>query len=139
MRSCGLSYVDVRQYLATIISCTDNIAERKIRYIRIARYQFRKIMQNRRSSTLFVATFIVLLGLPLVLSHSIVPSAGGTTTTTEQLVTDSTAQYIGKVTVAALPTPTEGTVTPLSLPDLSLPTQQQVGTDPPAPIVTPGS
>src|SRR2546428_2005147 len=96
-------------------------------------------MQNRRSSTLFVATFIVLLGLPLVLSHSIVPSAGGTTTKTEQLVTDSTAQYIGKVNVAALPTPTEGTVTPLSLPDLSLSTQQQVGTDPPAPIVTPGS
>src|SRR6059036_1811245 len=98
----------------------------------------RKIMQNRRSSTLFVATFIVLLGLPLVLSHSIVPSAGGTTTTTEQLVTDNTAQYIGKVNVAALPTPTEGTVTTLSLPDLSLSTQQQVGTDP-APIVTPGS
>src|SRR3989441_4452172 len=96
-------------------------------------------MQNRRSSTLFVATFIVLLGLPLVLSHSIVPSAGGTTTKTEQLVTDYTAQYIGQVKVAALPPPSEGPVPPLSLPDLSLSTQQQVGTDPPAPIVTPGS
>src|SRR2546422_1331252 len=96
-------------------------------------------MQNsRRRTTLFVATFIVLLGLPVVLSHSIVPSASGTTTTTEQLLTDNTAQYIGQVNVAALVTPTEGSVTPLSLPDLSLSTQQQVGTDP-APIVTPGS
>src|SRR3989441_4981081 len=98
--------------------------------------------RHKLTKTIPTVVIIALLTLPVILSHGAVAASASTSssaTSTEQLLTDYTAQYIGQVNVAALPTPTEGTVTPLSLPDLSLSTQQQVGTDPPAPIVTPGS
>src|SRR2546428_5033107 len=98
--------------------------------------------RHKLTKTIPTVVIIALLTLPVILSHSVVAASTSTSssaTSTEQLLTDYTAQYIGQVNVAALPPPTEGTVTPLSLPDLSLSTQQQVGTDPPAPIVTPGS
>ena len=80
---------------------------------------------------------IALLTLPGVLSHSVV-RGDTTTSSTEQLITEYSAAYIGQVNVAGLPAPTEGTLTPLSLPDLSVSTQAQSVTDP-ATIVTPGS
>src|SRR2546430_218815 len=98
--------------------------------------------RHKLTKTIPTVVIIALLTLPVIISHSVVAASVGTSssaTSTEQLLTDYTAQYIGQVNVAALPTPTEGTVAPLSLPDLSLSTQQQIGTDPPAPIVTPGS
>jgi hypothetical protein len=80
---------------------------------------------------------IALLTLPGVLSHSVV--RGDTnTSSTEQLITEYSAAYVGQVNVAGLPTPTEATLTPLGLPDLSVSTQAQSVTDP-ATIVTPGS
>src|SRR2546426_788597 len=98
--------------------------------------------RHKLTKTIPTVVIIALLTLPVILSHGAVAASASTSssaTSTEQLLTDYTAQYIGQVNVAALLTPTEGTVTPLSLPDLSLSTQQQVGSDPPAPIVTPGS
>src|SRR2546425_7450513 len=98
--------------------------------------------RHKITKTIPTVVIIALLTLPVILSHSVVAASASTSssaTSAEQLLTDYTAQYIGQVNVAALPPPTEGTVAPLSLPDLSLSTQQQVGTDPPAPIVTPGS
>src|SRR2546425_8611558 len=98
--------------------------------------------RHKLTKTIPTVVIIALLTLPVILSHSVLAASASTSssaTSTEQLLTDYTAQYIGQVNVAALPTSTEGTVAPLSLPDLSLSTQQQVGTDPPAPIVTPGS
>src|SRR2546428_9668477 len=98
--------------------------------------------RHKLTKTIPTVVIIALLTLPVILSHSVVAASASTSssaTSAEQLLTDYTAQYIGQVNVAALPPPTEGTVTPLSLPDLSLSTQQQVGSDPPAPIVTPGS
>ncbi|HZY48113.1 MAG TPA: hypothetical protein VFE96_09990, partial [Candidatus Bathyarchaeia archaeon] len=93
---------------------------------------------QRLAKTTAAVLTIALLTLPAVLSHSIIPTAHGNTTATEQLVTDYTAQYIGQVNVASLPVSTEGTVTPVGLPSLALSEQAQSIVDP-APIVTPGS
>ncbi len=102
---------------------------------------FKNFLDRRRLAKIIPAVLtIALLALPGVLSHSVVPSArGSTTTSTEQLIPEYSAVYVGQVNVAALPVPTEGIAAPLSLPDLSVSTQQQAVTDPPVSIVTPGS
>src|SRR5947208_1130264 len=116
-----------------------------MRYIRIPTYGVRKIMQNssRRRSILFVATFIALLSLPAVLSHSTVAgsitTSSNTTTSTEQLNSEY-AELIGQVNVGALPVPTGSTATPLSLdlPQLSMSTKVQASSNQ-FTVITPGS
>src|SRR5437016_4085674 len=116
-----------------------------MRYIRIPTYGVRKIMQNssRRRSILFVATFIALLSLPAVLSHSTVAgsitTSSNTTTSTEQLNSEY-AELIGQVNVGALPVPTGSTATSLSLelPQLSMSTKVQASSNQ-FTLITPGS
>src|SRR5947208_3973992 len=116
-----------------------------MRYIRIPTYGVRKIMQNssRRRSILFVATFIALLSLPAVLSHSTVAgsitTSSNTTTSTEQLNSEY-AELIGQVNIGALPVPTGSTATPLSLelPQLSMSTKVQASSNQ-FTVITPGS
>src|SRR5205807_3607215 len=82
---------------------------------------------------------IALLTLPAVLSHSIVPVSAVTssTTSTEQLVPDYSAAYIGQVVVSSLPAPSVSDVAALSLPSLSLSEQPQTGLIDPAVIISP--
>src|SRR2546426_1896797 len=98
--------------------------------------------RHKLTKTIPTVVIIALLTLPVILSHSVVAASTSTSssaTSTEQLLTDYTAQYIGQVNVAALPPSTECTFAALSLPDLPLSPKQQEGAAPPAPIVTPGS
>jgi hypothetical protein len=99
----------------------------------------KSLFDNRRLTKIIPALLtIALLTLPGVLSHSAV--RGDTNNSTEQLITEYSAVYIGTVNVAALPAPTEGTAVPLSLPDFSLSEQVQPGTtDPSFMVVSPGS
>jgi hypothetical protein len=80
---------------------------------------------------------IAILTLPLFLSHGLF-AVGASTGTTLQLVPDPSAVYVGQVNVQTLPSPSDENISPVALPNLSLSTQEQVGTDPLA-IVTPGS
>lgn len=80
---------------------------------------------------------IAILTLPLFLSHGLF-AVGASTSTTLQLVPDPSAVYVGQVNVQTLPSPSDENISPVALPDLSLSTQEQVGTDP-LTIVTPGS
>src|SRR2546425_3800185 len=101
------------------------------------------LMQNFKEgkSILFSMTFIALLTLPVVFSPSVTAvttsASAGTTTSTEQL-TNTQAEFIGEVDVGALPVPSEGIATPLSLPRFSPSTQEQSGAGG-FTIVTPGS
>jgi len=81
---------------------------------------------------------ITLLALPVFMSHGLVAATTAPATSTVQLVTDYSAVYIGQVNVATLPPPNDESNSPLILPDVSLSTQEQVGSDPLA-LVTPGS
>src|SRR5256712_9963919 len=77
--------------------------------------------RHKLTKTIPTVVIIALLTLPVILSHGAVAASASTSssaTSTEQLLTDYTAQYIGQVNVAALPPPTEGTVAPLSLPEI---------------------
>ena len=97
--------------------------------------------QHKLNKTISIVVTIALLTLPAILSHSAVSastSTGGSATSTEQLITDYTAQYIGQVNVGALPAPSASDATPVGLPDLSLTTQTQSGTPDPPAIITPG-
>src|SRR5947208_12673305 len=97
--------------------------------------------QHKLNKTISIVVTIALLPLPAILSHSAVSastSTGGSATSTEQLITDYTAQYIGQVNVGALPAPSASDATPVGLPDLSLTTQTQSGTPDPPAIITPG-
>ena len=82
---------------------------------------------------------MALLTLPAVLSHAIVPVSASTDTSTEQLVTDYSAAYIGQVAVSSLPAPSVSDVGALSLPDLSLSEQAQTVSTAPVVVVSPGS
>src|SRR5207249_7136885 len=98
--------------------------------------------QHRLTKIIPAVLTIALLTLPAVLSHSIVPVSAVTssTTSTAQLVTDYSAQYVGQVNVGTLPAPTDSIAAQLSLPDMSLSTQTQSGNlDPSFAVVTPGS
>src|SRR2546427_11367701 len=83
---------------------------------------------NEGKSILFAVTFIALLPLPVVFSPSVTAvttsASAGTTTSTEQL-TSTQAEFIGQVDVGALPAPSEGIATALSLPQFSPSTQEQ--------------
>jgi len=93
------------------------------------------IKLNKTSTTVLI---IAILALPVLLSHSVVTVTGSSSTSTEQLSPEYSAVYVGQINVATLPSPTEESATPISLPDLSLSTQTQVGNDPLA-VITPGS
>ena len=96
--------------------------------------------QYRLTKIIPTVLTIALLTLPAVSSHAIVPVSASTDTSTDQLVTDYSAQYVGQVNVSTLPAPTDSIAAPLSLPDMSLSTQTQSGTpDPSFAVVTPGS
>ena len=103
----------------------------------------KSLLNHHRLTKIIPAVLtIALLTLPAVLSHSIVPvfAVTSSATSTEQLVTDYSAVFVGQVNVATLPASTEGIDTPLGLPDLSLATQGQSGAaDPSFAVVTPGS
>src|SRR5207249_2948248 len=103
----------------------------------------KSLLNHHRLTKIIPAVLtIALLTLPAVLSHSIVPvfAVTSSATSTEQLVTDYSAVFVGQVNVATLPASTEGIDTPLGLPDLSLATQAQSGAaDPSFAVVTPGS
>src|SRR2546422_6276037 len=78
----------------------------------------KKLLNQHRLAKIIPAVLtIALLTLPAVLSHSIVPVSAVTssTTSTEQLVTDYSAQYVGQVNVSTLPAPTDSIAAPLSL------------------------
>src|SRR5256885_776486 len=95
--------------------------------------------QYRLTKIIPTVLTIALLTLPAVLTHAIVPVSASTNTSTEQLVTDYSAAYIGQVVVSSLSAPGVSDIGALSLPDLSLSEQAQtVATDPVA-IVSPGS
>ncbi len=97
--------------------------------------------QHKLNKTISIVVTIALLTLPAILPHSAVSastSTGGSATSTEQLMTDYTAQYIGQVNVGALPSPSASDATPVGLPDLSLTTQTQSGTPDPPAIITAG-
>src|SRR5256885_5260260 len=95
--------------------------------------------QHRLTKIIPTVLTIALLTLPAVLSHAVVPVSASTNTSTEQLVTDYSAAYIGQVVVSSLPAPSVSDVIDLGLPDLSLSEQAQtVATDPVA-VVSPGS
>jgi len=97
--------------------------------------------QHKLNKTISIVVTIALLTLPAILPHSAVSastSTGGSATSTEQLMTDYTAQYIGQVNVGALPAPSASDATPVGLPDLSLTTQTQSGTPDPPAIITAG-
>ena len=95
--------------------------------------------QHRLTKIIPTVLTIVLLTLPAVMSHGIVPVSASTNTSTEQLVTDYSAAYIGQVVVSSLPAPSVSDVTALSLPDLSLSEQPQTGATDPVAIISPGS
>lgn len=71
------------------------------------------------------------------MSHGLI-AVTASSSTTQQLVPDTSAVYVGQVNVQTLPPPTDESNSLLSVPALSLSTQDQIGTDPLA-IVTPGS
>jgi len=94
--------------------------------------------QHRLTKIIPIVLTIALLTLPVVLSHAIVP-VSASTDTTEQLVTDYSAAYIGQVVVSSLPAPSVSDVNALSLPDLSLSEQAQTVSTAPVAVVSPGS
>src|SRR5436309_12565604 len=100
-------------------------------------------MQNFKQgkSILFTVTIIALLTLPVVFSPSVTAvttsASAGTPTSTEQL-TNTQAEFIGEVDVGALPAPSEGIATALSLTPFSPSTQAQSAAGG-FTIVTPGS
>jgi hypothetical protein len=129
------SKLDILGFQHTILLVCQRRFERKLSTVK------NSLDQRRLTKVIPIVLTIVLLTLPAVLSHSIVLVSANTssgTTSTEQLVTDYTAQYVGTVNVASLPAPSASDATPLSMPDLSLSLQDQSSTDPLA-VVTPGS
>src|SRR5207245_7667728 len=125
---CSLVHSDYLIVLSALI--TENLST------------FKTIFDKRiRSKIVLAILTIALLTLPAVLSHGIVPVSAVTssTTSTEQLVPDYSAAYIGQVVVSSLPAPSVSDVTALSLPNLSLSEQPQTGITDPAVIISPGS
>ena len=97
------------------------------------------LKNNRLNKAMSIVLAISLLLLPTLLSHGLITVSATTTTSTQPLVTETSAVYVGQVDVQTLPSPNDDSSGPLNaLPELSLSAQEQVGTDPLA-IVTPGS